>query len=170
VLADQFLRFFYRFISPNLVSVEQGLFHDLWEEIDGQMRAFVGGTVFEELCREWLRRQAIAGHLPFNPQVIGAHWSREVQVDVVAVNWRTQHILLGECKWQSGAVERGVVRTLIEEQAPRLLRDLPGGAAAWSTRYAFFSRAGFTPAAQAEAQSHGALLVDLATLDRDLTP
>jgi AAA+ ATPase superfamily predicted ATPase len=168
VLADQFLRFFYRFISPNLVSVEQGLFHDLWDEIGEQMRAFVGATVFEDLCREWLRRQAIAGQLPFHPQVIGAHWSREVQVDVVAVNWRNQQILLGECKWQAGAVERGVVRSLIEDQAPRLLKDLPGGAAAWSARYAFFSRAGFTSAAQAEAQAHGALLVDLATLDRDL--
>lgn len=34
--------------------------------------------------------------------------------------------------------------------------------------YAFFAGAGFTEAAQAEAQAHGALLVDLDTLDRDL--
>jgi len=34
--------------------------------------------------------------------------------------------------------------------------------------YAFFARAGFTDAAQALAMTHGALLVDLARLDRDL--
>jgi len=34
--------------------------------------------------------------------------------------------------------------------------------------YAFFARAGFTDAAQALAVTHGALLVDLARLDRDL--
>ncbi len=59
------------------------------------MSAFVGATVFEELSREWLRQRAIAGKLAFHPQVIGAHWSRKVQVDVVAANWRAREILLG---------------------------------------------------------------------------
>ena len=168
VLADQFLRFFYRFISPNLVSIEQGLFHDLWDEISQQMRAFVGVTVFEELSREWLRQQAIAGKLPFHPQVIGAHWSKEVQVDVVAINWRVRQILLGECKWGAEAVARDVVRELTEEKTPRVLKELPDGGAGWAVHYAFFARAGFTDAAQALAMTHGALLVDLTRLDQDL--
>ena len=168
LLADQFLRFFYRFISPNLVSVEQGLFHDLWDEISQQMRSFVGVTVFEELSQEWLRQQAIAGRLPFHPQIIGAHWSKEIQVDVVAINWRSRQILLGECKWGVGAVARSVVRELIEEKTPQVLKELPHDGAEWAVHYAFFARAGFTDAAQALATTHGALLVDLARLDRDL--
>jgi len=40
VLADQFLAFLLPLHLANLVSVEQGLFHDLWRRIDGQMRAF----------------------------------------------------------------------------------------------------------------------------------
>ncbi len=39
----------------------------LWEIINAQMRAFAGMTVFEELCREWVLRQAIRGALPFLP-------------------------------------------------------------------------------------------------------
>ncbi len=34
--------------------------------------------------------------------------------------------------------------------------------------YAFFARAGFTDAARSLAQDHGALLIDLDRLDRDL--
>lgn len=169
VLADQFLRFFYRFISPNLVSVEQGLFHDLWENIYRQMRAFVGATAFEELSREWVRQQAIAGKLSFHPQIIGAHWSREAQVDVAAVNWRTRHILLGECKWGVHPVNRSVVRELIEDKTPRVLKKLSGGGEEWKVDHAFFARTGFTDAAQAFAAAHDALLVDLTRLDQELS-
>jgi len=167
-LTDQFLRFFYRFISPNLVSVEQGLFHSLWEEIDQQLRSFVGATAFEELSREWVRQQAIAGKLALHPQIIGAHWSKGVQVDVAAVNWRNRQILLGECEWGTNPVARGIVRELIEEKTPRVIEELSAGGEGWTVHYAFFARAGVTDAARSFAAAHGALIVDLARLDREL--
>ena len=122
-----------------------------------------------------LRQQAIAGILPFHPQIIGAHWSKDVQVDVVAVNWRTRQVLLGECKWGVDAVPRSVVRELIEEKTPRVLKGLPDAGAGWTVHYAFFARAGLTTAAQEFAAEHAsgvhchALLVDLTRLDRDLS-
>ncbi len=167
-LADQFLRFFYRFISPNLISVEQGLFHDLWDQINSQMRAFIGSTVFEELSQEWVRQQAIAGQLPFHPQVIGSHWSKKVQIDVVAINWRSKHILLGECKWGANPVGRGVIRELIEDKTPLVMKELPHEESKWTVHYAFFGRAGFTQPAQELAATHDAILVDLVRLDEDL--
>jgi hypothetical protein len=63
---------------------------------------------------------------------------------------------------------RGVVRELIAKKTPKVLQRLPENGADWGVHYAFFARAGFTEAARAEAQAHGALLVDLSTLDRDL--
>ena len=56
----------------------------------------------------------------------------------------------------------------METKTPRVLKDLPQAGAGWRVHYAFFARAGFTEAAQAEARSVGARLVDLATLDADL--
>jgi hypothetical protein len=38
----------------------------------------------------------------------------------------------------------------------------------WQTHYVLFARAGFTDAAQAEARSVGAQLIDLNRLDADL--
>jgi len=66
-------------------------------------------------------------------------------------------------------VRRDVIRNLLEEKSPRLLRDLADAIGeGWTVHYAFFARAGFTDAARSLAQDHGALSVDLDRLDRDL--
>ncbi len=168
VLADNYLRFYFRFIWPHQGLLEQGLDDRLWELINEQLRAFVGETAFEELCREWMLVQARAGRLLFAPDRVGAHWGGGVQVDVVAVGWRERAILLGECKWEAEPVGRDVIRELIGEKTPKVLQNLAGNGLDWTVHYAFFARAGFTEAAQAEAQARRALLVDLDTLDRDL--
>jgi len=167
-LADHYLRFYFRFIAPNLGLVEQELTGLLWARISEQFRAFVGETAFEELCRNWTLARARAGKLPFAPEIVGSHWSQDVQVDVVALSWREQAILLGECKWGVDAVGRSVVRELVEAKTPKVLHALPDDGAGWTVHHALFARAGLTDAAQAEAQSHEAILVDLAMLDQDL--
>jgi AAA+ ATPase superfamily predicted ATPase len=167
-LADNYLRFYFRFIWPNQGLLEQG-FHDrLWDLISEGLRGFVGATAFEELSREWVLTRARAGLLPFAPERVGSHWGKGVQVDVAAINWRQRAILVGECKWGAGAVGRSVVRELIDRKTPRVLQALPGNSEGWTVHYAFFARSGFTEAAQSEGRSAGALLVDLQTLDEDL--
>ncbi len=161
-LRDSFLRFYFRFIEPNLEMVELELTALLWERIGEQFRAFIGMTAFEELCRQWMLAQARAQALPFMPELVGSHWATDAQVDVVAINWREQAILLGECKWGVKALGRSVVREL----AAKASRVAPGDD--WQVHYAFFARAGFTDAARAEAELLGAALVDLERLDVDL--
>jgi hypothetical protein len=97
----------------------------------------------------------------------GAHWGG-VQVDVVAVNWREKALLLGEAKWSTEPVKRDVVRELIEEKTPLVLKTLPDAGEGWAVHYAYFARAGFTDAARGEADSVEAQLVDLETLDADI--
>ncbi len=161
-LHDPYLRFYYRFIEPNLKMIEQELVVTLWDEISEQFRAFVGATAFEDLCREWVLAQARARRLPFSPEFVGSHWASDSQVDVVAINWRQKAILLGECKWGTDAVGRSVI-TELHEKASLVI---PGDD--WTVYYAFFARAGFTPAARAEAETLNAVLVDLGRLDQDL--
>jgi AAA+ ATPase superfamily predicted ATPase len=161
-LIDPYLRFYFRFISTNTDLVEQDLSAFLWDRIADQFRAFVGMTSFEDLCREWVLVKARAGKLPMIPELVGSHWTANVQVDVVAVNWRDKAILLGECKWGVDAVGRSVIRELVDK-APMIVPS-----EGWKTYYAFFARAGFTDSARQAAQSVDALLVDLDTLDEDL--
>ena len=160
-LADPYLRFNFRFIEPHLEMIELGRADLLWERIAEQFRAFVGVTAFEELCREWVRVMAPAV-LPFLPETVGSHWAPDSQVDVVAINWREQAILLGECKWGPRPLSRTVVRELLEKTALVVPDD------GWQVHYILFARAGFTEAAAALAVSSGVLLVDLPRLVRDL--
>ncbi len=90
------------------------------------------------------------------------NWSKDAQVDVVAINWREKALLLGECKWGADAVARPVIRELVEKTS----LVVPGDD--WQVHYAFFARAGFTDAAREEAQANHAILVDLARIDQEL--
>ena len=169
VLDDNYLRFYFRFVRPNLGVLAQELYSQVERRIADQLRAFVGMTAFEELCQEWMLSQARADKLPLAVEEVGAHWGGGTQVDIAAINWHDRALLLGEAKWGVDAVGRSVVQELIEEKTPRVLASLPDGGADWAVHYAIFARSGFTDAARALGGEHGARLVELATLDRDLT-
>ena len=138
----------------------------LWELISEGLRAFVGQTAFEEICRTWVIEQAVAGHLPWLPDLVGRHWSPDCEIDVVAVQWTQRKILLGDCKWGAQDVGVDVIRSLIEVRGPRALARLEGEQ--WEVHYLFFARSGFTSAAREQAESVGARLVTLDVIDADL--
>lgn len=163
-LRDPYLRFYFRFIAPHERLLEQKLIPRLWEIINQQMRAFVGTTAFEELCRRWLLQRARRRALPFLPDRVGSHWARDVQVDVVAIRWDERQILLGECKWGTKPVGRKVLADLVAK-TPKVVPDKGEG---WTVHYALFARAGFTDALRALAAEQGAMLVDLEQLGREL--
>lgn len=163
VIVDPYLRFYYRFLAPHRSAIEQGRVRQATSLLYDHLLDFIGTHTFEELCREWVAVKAEMGEMPFLPEQTGSHWSKTAQVDVVAVNWRTRDILLGECKWGKQAVGREVVETLRRKTDNVLPPQVD-----WRVHYAFFARDGFTPAARASAQEHGAQLVTLADLEADM--
>ncbi|HTY24806.1 MAG TPA: ATP-binding protein, partial [Desulfomonilaceae bacterium] len=163
-LSDPYFRFYFRFIEPFLSSPPFDP-DRLLDVVSKNLRGFVGGTTFEDLARQWVRLQGKAGKLPFAPEAVGSHWSARVQVDVVAINRATHEILLGECKWGNDAVSREVVRELIEQKTPLVLKDIWDGKD-WKVHYALFARRSFTQAAKEEMRKHRGLLVDLKMIDQ----
>ncbi len=168
-LSDPFLRFYFRFLAP---AAAGGVLSYRPERvlpgIQSGLRAFVGGTAWEELARQWVDAPGSADQIGFQPQSVGSHWSRKVQVDVVAVNWQSRQLLLGECKWTGDPVDRTIVRELIETKAPLLLADMKVTPADWRIRHVMFARSGATEAAQQELAAHNGLLVALDRLYTDL--
>jgi len=166
-LKDSYFRFYFRFIFPHLQSsrsVQSTVAH-----IRRELRPFVA-IGFEQLCQEWVNVQAHQGNLSFDPEQIGSHWSKRVQIDVVAIDFAQKQILLGECKWQEDAVRLSVVRELIEEKTPKLLMDLGWNEDDWQMSYAFFSRNGFTEPSAEYASAHNMILIDLESLETGLQP
>jgi hypothetical protein len=77
--------------------------------------------------------------------------------------------LLGEAKWQQDRVSHRIISELIMEKTLKIRNALPDAGQDWRIYYVFFSRAGFTEAAQALAAEYEATLVDLEGLDQTLS-
>lgn len=163
VIVDPYLRFYYRFLAPHRSAIEQGRVRQAVSQLYDHLLDFIGTHTFKELCREWVAVKAEMGEMPFLPEQTGSYWSKAAQVDVVAVNWRTRDVLLGECKWGKQAVGRDVVEALWRKTDEVLPPPVD-----WRVHYAFFARDGFTPAARAAAEERGAQLVTLAELEADM--
>jgi uncharacterized protein len=166
-LSDPFHRFYFRFLQPNEAEVSYQPDRVL-ALIQQGLRAFVGGTVWEELARQWVVHQARQNSLSFTPERIGSHWSRTVQADVVAISWKERAILIGECKWGAEVVDKAIVRDFLERTIPHVLADLPEKGAGWRAIPVMFARAGVTPAGRAELATRDGIAVDVAKLWADL--
>lgn len=160
-LADPYLRFYFRFIEPNLELIELGRADLLWERIAEQFQTFVARTAFEDLCRAWVQATA-PQKLPFLPETVGSYWATDTQVDVVATNWREKAILLGDCSWEVQPMDE----TALDGLRQRAAHAVPGDD--WRVYYALFARSGFTDGARKAARQVQALLIDLQQLFDDL--
>ena len=163
VIVDPYLRFYFRFLAPNLAAIERGRVRQTISLLEDHLADFIGTHTFEELAREWVHVRAEMGDFPFLPERVGSFWSRKAQVDVLAINWRTKDILLGECKWERGLTGRKVIQMLVEKTD----RVVPSSGE-WTVYYAFFSRRGFMAAAERLAATHHALLVSLDQIEKDI--
>jgi len=88
VIIDPYLRFYFRFLAPNLSSIERGRSRQTISLLSDHLPDFIGTHTFEELCREWVSVRAEMNELPFLPERVGSFWSKQAQVDVLAINRR----------------------------------------------------------------------------------
>ncbi|HEX9938990.1 MAG TPA: ATP-binding protein [Longimicrobium sp.] len=152
-IVDPYVAFWHRTVARLVNAGSLGLVEPerLWDEMVLPTLDDYMGAVFEEICRDFVRR---TDRLPFRPVRVGEWWDAgsQNQVDVVAVGSRGE-LLAGECKW--GRVTGAHLRTL-RERAHRLAADL-GGIEHVHTAL-FTGRGEADPEVQAEAQASNTLL------------
>jgi AAA+ ATPase superfamily predicted ATPase len=163
VFTDAYLRFYFRFLGPYIGDIERGRFNRVISSLEDHLTDFIGTHTFEELCREWLDEKVDRGELPYFLDRVGSHWSKDAQIDVVGINWRTKQILFGECKWGRQPVERDVIEKLVAQSA----RALPGKGN-WQQDYVLFSSAPLTKAAQQHVAALGAMVLPVEELEADM--
>ena len=103
-LNDNFLKFWFRFIYPNASSIETGIFDtSLIKEAYSEYL----GRIFEDVARQHL---IMNPPIPFNK--IGRWWYKDIEIDLITMNDRTNEALFIECKWQKNADAEKIVREL----------------------------------------------------------
>ncbi|RQG89578.1 ATP-binding protein [Natrarchaeobius chitinivorans] len=135
-VADEFLRFWFRYVEPNRSSIEEAPSVVFEGTIEPDLPTHVA-TTFEDICTEavWelIRREELG---PYSE--VGRWWYGEDEIDIVGLAPADNRILLAECKWTSDPVGYGLVDDLREKAEN--VRWGPGNR---SERFALFSRSGF---------------------------
>lgn len=107
-IKDNFFRFWYRFIFNNKALIEQGLVDEV---IEKKIKPFINnfiGTVYEEICIDYLKILNKNKALPFIFEKIGKWWGNnpykkcEEEIDIIALD--EDNIIFGECKWQDSDI------------------------------------------------------------------
>ncbi len=142
LLADNFFRFWYRFVPRNITAISSGRIGNIYAEVVKSQLSDYMGLVFERMCREYLLYYAT--ELPIHMRDIGQWWGsdpiqrKEVQIDIVGTPSVGKEYIIGSCKFKNKKV--GVEEfELLKEYASVFGKGE-------KYHYYIFSKAGFTQA------------------------
>ncbi|MFH1147667.1 MAG: ATP-binding protein [Pseudomonadota bacterium] len=152
LLDDDFFRFWFNFVYPNKSFIEEGeISYVVENKIKPRLDIFTSHA-FENVCRSYVKRGCVAG-LKFS--AVGRWWSKDAEVDVLAVNDDENAILFGEAKWSTRRVGMDILAGLKQKTA---LVD-------WGKKdrkeyFALFSRSGFSQEVETLAEKEQIFLID----------
>jgi AAA+ ATPase superfamily predicted ATPase len=159
---DHFLRFWFRYVHPNQGSLDLGLADSVQaQRVQPDLDHFAA-TAFEEAARAFVAAKARAGKWSFLPERIGSWWSREAELDILALHQTGKKALVGECKWSVN-----LVGTNILEDLKRRAGVMAQENGIENIQYVLFSRKGFTNALKEQAAREEVGLFTIEDLIKD---
>jgi AAA+ ATPase superfamily predicted ATPase len=153
-IKDNYLRFWFAFVYPNMSFIESGHSRIVMNKIKNSMARNHIAFVYEDVCKERMWDLNAEGAWPFNFTKIGRYWDSKNEIDIVALDPEGKNLILGECKYWSQPVGISVLRDL----------EAKAGTVAWERDrrqvwYVLFSASGFTEELHALAGSRENLLL-----------
>ncbi|MDD3339202.1 MAG: ATP-binding protein [Lachnospiraceae bacterium] len=158
VLTDNFYRFWYHYVFSNKSYYEMLGTAMASEEICDSISDFMG-LAFEDICRQYLIRQAKCRKLPFVPAAIGKWWGNnpvikaQDDVDILAFNKNKSAALFCECKFTN--------RPMPMEEYEDLLTAAKGFSDKIEKHYMFISKGGYTTPVQERAVRENVVLLTM---------
>ena len=135
-VADEFLRFWFRYVEPNRSSIEEApdIVYD--GTIEPDLPTHVSST-FEDVCQEVIWEGIRNGTFESYSEV-GRWWYGGDEIDIVGLAPTDDRILFAECKWTSEPVGEALVDSL-REKAPKVR----WGPEDRTEEFMLFSKSGF---------------------------
>lgn len=138
-LEDSMFLFWYRFVRPNMSNIMRGMGEVVYEMmVQPHLNDFMG-SVFEDICQQYLYVPEVFLSLPFTPGNMGRWWGnnkiekRQEEIDIMSVE--SNHALMCECKWRNEVQGIEVLQTLVNR----------GELFAYPNKYYYvFAKRGFT--------------------------
>ena len=162
-ITDNFYKFWYRYVFSNknyyMMLGEEEACNEILNEINDYM-----GPIFEDICKQYLVRQARAGKLPFVPFTIGKWWGNnptikaQDDIDILAFDKKNEKAIFCECKFRN--------KPMPMEEYDDLVRATAVFSHVKEKHLIFISMSGFTQPVQKRAETEGAVLLTLEDLMR----
>jgi len=138
-IVDAYFRFWFRWVLPFQSRLDLGDQERVIEQyIRPQWNYFVADA-WEQLCRDFMIPAGLRGELPVIAEEVGKWWSRDAEIDIVAVDRQSKRVVLGEARWRERPMDEKALNELMSK-AKHWLKKKRG----WRITYALFSRSGFT--------------------------
>ncbi|MCC8066711.1 MAG: ATP-binding protein [Clostridiales bacterium] len=140
LLADNFFRFWYRFVPANISAIDSGKIQKTYPKIiKPQFPDFMGIT-YEKMCQDYLLYYA--DDLPIELNEIGQWWGtdpkskKQVQIDIIGTPAEGREYIIGSCKYKNEKIG------MDELELMREYASVFGKGSRY--HYYIFSRSGFT--------------------------
>ena len=151
-IADNYVKFWFRFVLPNRSLIESGNADLVYQQMIAPNLSHYMGEIFEDVCRQYIERYW-REKLKIAPKRVGAHWQSSFEIDVLVENVDDSH-WFGECKWWNVPVGENVLNHLIENatKVPDRWKRNP--------RYILFSANSFTDALKRRTENEDVCLIE----------
>ena len=151
-IKDNYLRFWFAFVYPNMSFIESGHSSIVINKIKNSLVKNHIAFVYEDVCKERMWELNAEDTWPFNFTKLGRYWDSHDEIDIVALDPEEKNLILGECKYWQEPVGISVLRDL----------EAKTDTVAWQRNnrkvwYALFSVSGFTDELMKEAESRADL-------------
>ncbi|WP_455147022.1 ATP-binding protein [Clostridium sp.] len=153
-IKDNYLRFWFAFIYPNMSFIESGNSAIVLDKIRKSMVSGHTAFVYEDVCREQMWKLNANGAWPFHFSKLGRWWDSRNEIDIAAIDPDGSNLILGECKFWQEPVGSNILYALEQKAA----------AVEWRkdrrhTWLILFSAAGFTDELKEIAKSRSDLIL-----------
>lgn len=140
LLADNFFRFWYRFVPVNMSAIDSGRIAKLYERSVKQQLPDYMGLTFEKMCMDYLLYYE--ENLPIGLSEIGQWWGtdpvrkKQIQIDIVGTPVEGNEYIIGSCKYKNEKIGLDELE---------LIKDYASVFGKGNTyHYYIFSKGGFT--------------------------
>ena len=145
-IADNFIRFWFRYVYPYKGELELDNMQIVLDEMHKDFREKFVAFVYEDICKTIFVELCRNEEITFTPSRIGSYWLNDfdgdTEIDVVSVDHQNKRVFAGECKYHAKPVDAQVYFALKEKvnNATEIRKAFPG----YEVIYGVFSKSGFT--------------------------
>lgn len=155
-IKDNYLRFWFAFIYPNMSFIESGHSGIVMDKIRKGLTTSHIGFVYEDICEERMWELNVNNTWPFQFSKLGGYWDAKNEIDIAALDPEGKNLILGECKYWKEPVGLNVLHALEAKAC-----DVAWERDRRKVWYVLFSISGFSD----ELRNHAATRDDLLLID-----